>query len=187
MAADNLRTSSPELTGLASAGITTVLAIPSTGIFKGQSALVNIVDSCRTIPQISTIADYRKGLAVVKSPVAMHVNMAGRGGGQGYPGALLGTIAFTRQGLLDAQWQRDAEAHYTRTGGKRTAAADRAGARRAEAGARAADAGGARRQPGARDRSRARHRGASSTSIRSSSAPLKRPSGWPSCRRPRRA
>ena len=54
----------------------------------------------------------------MKSPVAMHVNMAGRGGGQGYPGALLGTIAFTKQGLLDAQWQRDAEAHYTRTGGK---------------------------------------------------------------------
>ena len=56
--------------------------------------------------------------AVVKSPVAMHVNMAGRGGGQGYPGALLGTIAFTKQGFLDAQWQRDAEAHYTRTGAK---------------------------------------------------------------------
>ena len=38
----------------------------------------------------------------------MHMNMAGRGGGQGYPGSLLGTIAFTQQGFLDAQWQRDA-------------------------------------------------------------------------------
>ena len=97
-------------------------------------------------PQISTIADYRKGLAVVKSPVAAHVNMAGRGGGQGYPGSLLGTIAFTRQGLLDAQWQRDAEAHYTRTGGKGPRPARRARARRAEAGARATDAGRVRRQ-----------------------------------------
>ena len=54
----------------------------------------------------------------MKSPVAMHINMSGRGGGQGYPGSLLGTIAFTQQGLLDAQWQRDAEAHYARTQGK---------------------------------------------------------------------
>ena len=117
MAADHLRTSSQALTNLASAGVTSVLAIPSTGIFRGQSALVNTVIPPDD-PQISTLADYRKGLAVVKSPVATHVNMSGRGGGQGYPGALLGTIAFTKQGFLDAQWQRDAEAHYTRTGAK---------------------------------------------------------------------
>lgn len=117
MAAENLRASSPELAQLASAGITTVLAVPAAGIFKGQSALVNVVIPPDD-PQISTIADYRKGLAVVRSPVAVHINMAGRGGGQGYPNSLLGSIAFTRQGLLDAQWQRDAAAHYTRTGGK---------------------------------------------------------------------
>ncbi len=97
--------------------MTSVLAVPSSGIFKGQSALVNVVIPPDD-PQISTIADYRKGLAVVKSPVATHINMAGRGGGQGYPNSLLGSIAFTRQGLLDAQWQRDAAAHYTRTGGR---------------------------------------------------------------------
>jgi imidazolonepropionase-like amidohydrolase len=117
MAADHLRTSSTELTNLANAGVTTVLAIPTSGIFQGQSALVNVAIPADD-PQISTIADYRKGLAVVKSPVASHINMAGRGGGQGYPGSLLGSIAFTRQGLLDAQWQRDAEAHYARTGAK---------------------------------------------------------------------
>ena len=115
--ADHLRTSSPELASLASAGVTTVLAVPATGIFRGQSALVNVAIP-EDDPQISTIADYRKGLAVVKSPVATHINMSGRGGGQGYPNSLLGTIAFTQQGLLDAQWQRDAEAHYTRTQGK---------------------------------------------------------------------
>ncbi len=116
--ADNLRTSSnPALTQLASAGVTTVLAVPSGGIFKGQSALVNVVIPADD-PQIGSLADYRKGLGVVKSPVAMHINMAGRGGGQGYPNSLLGSIAFTRQGLLDAQWQRDAAAHFTRTGGR---------------------------------------------------------------------
>jgi len=117
MAATNLRGTSAELQQLANAGITTVLAAPSTGIFKGQSALVNVAIPADD-PQISTLADYRTGLAVVKSPVAMHVNMSGRGGGAGYPGSLLGTIAFTEQGFLDAQWQRDAEAQYVRTGAK---------------------------------------------------------------------
>ena len=117
VSADHLRTASTELSSLASAGVTTVLAVPATGIFRGQSALVNVAVP-EDDPQISTIADYRKGLAVVKSPVAMHINMSGRGGGQGYPGSLLGTIAFTQQGLLDAQWQRDAQAHYARTQGK---------------------------------------------------------------------
>lgn len=116
-AADNLRPGTPALQALASAGVTSVLAVPSQGIFKGQSALVNVAIPPDD-PQISTIADYRGGLAVVKSPVAMHVNMSGRGGGQGYPGALLGTVAFTKQGFLDAQWQRDAEAQYQRGGAK---------------------------------------------------------------------
>jgi imidazolonepropionase-like amidohydrolase len=117
MAAANLSASGPALGQLASAGVTTVLAVPSQGIFKGQSALVNVV-LAPDDPQISTIADYRRGLAVVKSPVASHINMAGRGGGQGYPQSLLGTIAFTRQGLLDAEWQRDAQAHYQKGGGR---------------------------------------------------------------------
>jgi imidazolonepropionase-like amidohydrolase len=117
MAAENLVMTNPALGQLASAGVTTVLAVPGQGIFKGHSALVNVAVPPDD-PQISTIADYRGGLAVLKSPVALHVNMAGRGGGQGYPGALLGTIAFTRQELLNAQWQRDAHAHYTKTGGR---------------------------------------------------------------------
>ena len=117
VAAENLLTTNAVLRQLASAGVTTVLAVPSGGIFKGQSALVNVVVPPDD-PQISTIADYRKGLGVVKSPVATHINMAGRGGGQGYPGSLLGSIAFAKQGLLDAQWQRDAEAQYQRTGAR---------------------------------------------------------------------
>ena len=111
-AAANLRTTpSPELAQLAAAGVTSVLAVPSSGIFKGQSALVNVVVPPDD-PQISTVADYRRGLAVVKAPVATHIDMAGRGGGQGYPQSLLGTIAFTRQSLLDAQWQQQAVAQY---------------------------------------------------------------------------
>jgi hypothetical protein len=117
LAAENLRAGTPELQALASAGVTTVLAVPAQGIFKGQSALVNVVIPPDD-PQISTLADYRRGLAVVKSPVALHVNMAGRGGGQGFPNSLLGAVAFTKQGFLDAQWQRDAEAAYQKGGGR---------------------------------------------------------------------
>jgi imidazolonepropionase-like amidohydrolase len=117
LAAANLELGNPALQQLASAGVTTVLAVPANGIFKGQSALVNVVIPPDD-PQISSLADYRRGIAVVRSPVMTHINMAGRGGGQGYPGALLGTVAFTKQGLHDAQWQRDAEAQYQRTGAK---------------------------------------------------------------------
>lgn len=116
-AAQNLVESSEGLGAMAQAGITSVLAVPSQGIFKGQSALVNTAYPADD-PQISTVADYRRGLAVVKAPVAQHVNVGGRGGGTGYPNSLLGTIAFTRQGFMDAQWQRDATAIYEKTGGR---------------------------------------------------------------------
>ena len=99
----------------AAAGITSALAVPPQGIIRGQSALVNL-----TAPpdpsETSALATYRRGVVVVKSPIAQHVVFAtGRGGGDGgggggYPGALLGVIAFARQSFLDAQWQKDARA-----------------------------------------------------------------------------
>ncbi len=116
-AAHNLADSNEALAAMAQAGITSVLAVPSQGIFKGQSALVNTF-APPDDPQISTVADYRRGIAVVKAPVAQHVNIGGRGGGTGYPNSLLGTIAFTRQGFLDAQWQRDATAIYEKAGAR---------------------------------------------------------------------
>jgi imidazolonepropionase-like amidohydrolase len=116
-AADHLRPDATALSQWASAGVTSMLAVPGTGVFKGQSALVNVVIPPDD-PQISTVADYRNGLAVVKAPVAMHIDMGARVGGPGYPASLLGTIAFTRQGLSDARWQGEAEAHYQRTGAR---------------------------------------------------------------------
>jgi imidazolonepropionase-like amidohydrolase len=98
---------------LASAGITTVLAMPPNGLVRGQSALTNVV-APPDDPLIGRLADYRRGLVVLKAPVAMHISFSpgGAGRGGGYPGALLGTIAFVRQALSDAQWQRDARAYY---------------------------------------------------------------------------
>jgi imidazolonepropionase-like amidohydrolase len=113
-AAKGLRADSPELARFAGAGVTTVLATPTTGLFKGQSALVN-VSAKPDEPQIGAVADERRGLQVVRSPVALHVSLGGGGRGAGYPASLLGSIAFVRQSFLDAQHQQLEEQRYEKT------------------------------------------------------------------------
>jgi imidazolonepropionase-like amidohydrolase len=112
-AARYLQADSPDLARLASAGITTVLATPDIGIVRGQSALVNVSGPVEE-PQIGNVGDYRQGLQVVRTPVALHVQFGGGGGGRGYPNSLMGTIAFVRQSFLDAQHQRAADERYSR-------------------------------------------------------------------------
>lgn len=109
MAAKNLRVEGTELTRLASAGITSVLATPQGNIFRGQSALVNVL-APPDDPQIGSVADIRSTMTVVESPVALHVNF--NPGGGPYPASLMGAISFVRQAFLDAAWQRQAKAHY---------------------------------------------------------------------------
>jgi imidazolonepropionase-like amidohydrolase len=108
-AARNVRVDGADMQRLAAAGITSVLAVPPSGVFRGQSALINVL-APEDDPQISNIGDYRRGLVVVKTPVALHVAFGGGQGG-GYPGSLLGYIAFIRQSFYDAQWQRDARVY----------------------------------------------------------------------------
>ncbi len=115
-AARVVRPDAPELARLAASGVTTVLATPTAGLFKGQSALVN-VSASPDEPQIGAVADPRRGLQVVRTPVALHVSLAlgpggGRGGGGGYPVSLLGSIAFVRQSFLDAQHQQLEKQRY---------------------------------------------------------------------------
>jgi len=114
-AAKVLRPDAPELSRLAAVGITSVLATPTAGLFKGQSALVNVAAPADE-PQIGAVADPRRGLQVVRTPVALHVALAGGGGGRGggYPVSLLGTIAFVRQSFLDAQHQTLEKQRYDR-------------------------------------------------------------------------
>lgn len=103
-AADVVRPDAPELARLAAAGVTSVLATPAAGLFKGQSALVNVT-APEDEPQIGAVADPRQGLQIIRTPVALHVSLAlpGGRGGSGYPVSLLGSIAFVRQAFLDAQ------------------------------------------------------------------------------------
>ena len=113
-AAKVVRPDAPELSRLAASGVTTVLATPTAGLFKGQSALVNVTAPLDE-PQVGAVADPRRGLQVVRTPVALHVSLAlGQGGGRGggYPVSLLGSIAFVRQSFLDAQHQQREEQRY---------------------------------------------------------------------------
>jgi imidazolonepropionase-like amidohydrolase len=112
-AASYLQADSPDLARLAGAGITSVLATPGGGVVRGRSALVNVSGPAEE-PQIGNVGDYRQGLQIVRTPVALHVQFAGGGGGRGYPASLMGTIAFVRQSFLDAQHQRATEERYNR-------------------------------------------------------------------------
>jgi len=103
-AADAVKVDDADLTRLASAGVTSVLALPAGDVISGQSALVNVV-APPDAPQIGNIVDARRGLIVVKAPVALHVSFPNqsRAGGNAYPQSLMGVIAFVRQAFLDAQ------------------------------------------------------------------------------------
>jgi imidazolonepropionase-like amidohydrolase len=112
-AADHLQPDSADLARLASAGITTVLSTPPGSLVRGQSALVNVAASPDE-PQIGALADSRKGLQIVRTPVALHVALGTGGGRGGYPASLLGSIAFVRQHFLDAQHHQLAQQYYER-------------------------------------------------------------------------
>jgi imidazolonepropionase-like amidohydrolase len=113
-AADHVRPDAPDLSRLASIGVTTVLATPPGVIVKGQSALVN-VSAPPDEPQIGALADTRRGLQIVRTPVALHVAFAPNLRGDGYPVSLLGSIAFVRQTFLDAHHQKLVQQQYERT------------------------------------------------------------------------
>lgn len=115
-AADAVKVDDPELTKLATAGITSVLALPSGDLFSGQSALVNVV-APPDDPQIGNVVDNRRGTIVLKSPVALHVSFPERPrvGGNAYPQAIMGVVAFVRQAFLDAQHYQIEQAHYLKT------------------------------------------------------------------------
>ena len=103
-AAEHVR-ETPELARFANAGITSVLATPPGVIVKGRSALVNVTAPVDE-PAIGHVGDYRSGIQVVRTPVALHIEFPGGVGGDAYPNSLLGVISFVRQSLLDAQHQQ---------------------------------------------------------------------------------
>jgi imidazolonepropionase-like amidohydrolase len=124
-AADAVKVDDAELSRLAAAGITSVLALPAGDVISGQSALVNVA-APPDEPQIGNLAEPRRGLIVVKTPVAIHVSFPERprSGGNAYPQSLMGVIAFVRQSFLDAQHHRDLARAAHGNGGRAFQAGD---------------------------------------------------------------
>ena len=112
--ANHIQPDSQDLARFAAAGVTTVLSLPPGSLVRGQSALVNVA-APPDEPQVGAVADPRRGLTVVKTPVALHVALTASGGRGGYPASLLGSIAFVRQHFLDAQHQQLAKQHYEKS------------------------------------------------------------------------
>lgn len=99
MVEDVIRTGGTEIQSSRNIGITTALTAPRSGVWMGQSALINL--SGETPQQM-----------IVRSPVAMHVSFTPLRGG--YPGSLLGVFSALRQMMLDAQRYRTAMEIYER-------------------------------------------------------------------------
>ncbi len=100
MVEDVIRPGGNEIESWRSAGLTSVLTSPRSGIWMGQSALINL--SGDTPQQM-----------IVRSPVAMHVGFTPLRTGT-YPGSLLGVFSTLRQMMLDAQRYRDSMLIYER-------------------------------------------------------------------------
>lgn len=88
VAADELRSGDAQFENVRNAGFTTVVTVGRTGIFNGQSAIINLAGE--------TVSGM-----IVKAPFAEHVSFSTIQ--QQYPGSLLGTFSALRQMFLDAQ------------------------------------------------------------------------------------
>lgn len=84
-----------------SQGFTSALIVPTRGIFKGTSALVNLGDG-------------KANEMIVRSPVAQHILLGVTQGGDDYPGSLMGAIALIRQVMYDADWYQKAQEAYAK-------------------------------------------------------------------------
>lgn len=95
---EELRAGEAQFEATRNAGITTVLTTGRTGIFTGQSAVINLA------------GDSVSGM-VIHSPFAQHVSFTTVGGGQ-YPVSLLGTFSALRQMFNDAQRLQEIQKQY---------------------------------------------------------------------------
>ncbi len=98
MASEDLKASDATSDAARNAGFTTVLTVGRTGIFNGQSAVIDLAGD-----SVSEM--------IVKDPFAEHISFATIPGQ--FPGSLLGTFAQLRQMFLDAQRQQEIQKMYT--------------------------------------------------------------------------
>lgn len=112
-AADLINSSDRRIEAARNAGFTTAHVAPQRGIFPGFGAIVNL-------------GGQRVGQMIVKTPAALYVTFSSSGFGGGFPGSLMGTVAYVRQTFLDARHYQQAWAVYNNDGANHLG---RAGAR----------------------------------------------------------
>lgn len=95
---EDLKAGEAQFEATRNAGFTTVLTVGRTGIFNGQSAIIDLAGD-----SVSAMT--------VKSPFAQHVSFTTLRGFS-YPNSLLGTFSAFRQMLLDAKRLQELEKMY---------------------------------------------------------------------------
>ncbi|HLY20077.1 MAG TPA: amidohydrolase family protein [Bryobacteraceae bacterium] len=112
-AADLLNPADRRIEETRSAGFTSVVAFPSTGIFAGEGAFVNL-------------SGEKQGRMVVVSPAGQYVTLRSQGFGT-YPGSLMGVIAYIRQVSFDADhYKLEMQAYTSHPAGQKRPNYDRA-------------------------------------------------------------
>ncbi|HEV8264691.1 MAG TPA: amidohydrolase family protein [Gemmatimonadales bacterium] len=101
-AADQLSVGDERVATWRNAGFTSAVVTPERGFFPGQAAFVNL-------------AGERANDMVVRTPVALRVNLQGGPDHRGYPNSLMGAIAYIKQVFFDAQQYDQAWTIYQAT------------------------------------------------------------------------
>jgi hypothetical protein len=99
-AADRISSADKQLETWRQGGFTAAVTAPDRGIFPGQAALIN------------TSANDRPSEMVVKTPVALRMNLSPVGGFWSFPGSLMGVFAYIKQVFLDVTQYEQAWASY---------------------------------------------------------------------------
>lgn len=101
IAADLIKPADKHIESARAAGFTTAVTFPMHGIFAGQGSVIDL-------------SGENGGEMVVAPSVGQYVTLANSGFGGGYPGSLMGTIAYIRQIYIDADYYQKAKAAYAK-------------------------------------------------------------------------
>jgi len=99
IAADELKIDDKRITTWRNSGFTSALTLPDGGVFPGQGSLINL-------------AGERPGDFVVRPAATLQISLKPIGGFFSFPGSLMGTIAYVRQVMDDANWFAQAQPVY---------------------------------------------------------------------------
>ncbi|MGD0362979.1 MAG: amidohydrolase family protein [Bryobacteraceae bacterium] len=112
-AADLLNPADKRIEETRSAGFSSVVTFPATGIFAGEGAFLNL-------------SGEKQGRMVVVSPAGQYVTLTTHGFGT-YPGSLMGVIAYIRQVSFDADhYKLELQAYASHPAGQKRPNYDRA-------------------------------------------------------------